>query len=166
MKGVERLRAADATSRCNLKQGVFNQSLGSPQVPQAFLLHLVWRSPVAKRSPALPLERLDALEGAVSYGPRGQDRVGVVAFNVVGVHPHDMSVHPHDIMSLHPHDIASFLDEDGVCVRAGHHCAQPAMRAVGVQATARPSFGVHSTEEDVDALITSLERRVRFFAEA
>jgi cysteine desulfurase / selenocysteine lyase len=97
------------------------------------------------------LERLDALEGVVTYGPRGQDRVGVVAFNVVGVHPHD---------------VASFLDEDGVCVRAGHHCAQPAMRALGVQATARASFGVHSTPEDVDALLASLERCIRFFADA
>jgi cysteine desulfurase / selenocysteine lyase len=97
------------------------------------------------------LERIDALEGVVTYGPRGQDRVGVVAFNVIGAHPHDIS---------------SFLDEDGVCVRAGQHCAQPAMRALGVEATARASFGLYNTPEDVDALITSLERCVRFFADA
>jgi cysteine desulfurase / selenocysteine lyase len=95
------------------------------------------------------LERFDELEGVKTYGPRGEDRGGVIAFNLDGVHPHD---------------VASFLDEDGICVRAGHHCAQPAMRALGVPATARASFGVYSTAADVDALVVSLERCRAFFA--
>jgi cysteine desulfurase / selenocysteine lyase len=95
------------------------------------------------------LERFDELEGVTTYGPQGEDRGGVIAFNVNGVHPHD---------------VASFLDEDGICVRAGHHCAQPAMRALGLQSTARASFGVYSTLEDVDALLASLERCRAFFA--
>jgi cysteine desulfurase / selenocysteine lyase len=95
------------------------------------------------------LKRFDDLEGVTTYGPRGEDRGGVIAFNVDGVHPHD---------------VASFLDEDGICVRAGHHCAQPAMRALGVQSTARASFGLYTTLEDVDALLDSLERCKRFFS--
>ena len=95
------------------------------------------------------LEQFDKLEGVVSYGARGEDRAGVIAFNITGIHPHD---------------VASFLDEDGVCVRAGHHCAQPAMRALGVQSTARASSGIYNTIEDVDVLISSLERCIKFFA--
>ncbi len=94
------------------------------------------------------LEQFDKLEGVVSYGARGRDRAGVIAFNVTGVHPHD---------------VASFLDEDGVCVRAGHHCAQPAMRALGVQSTARASFGLYNTLEDINILMESLERCIKFF---
>jgi cysteine desulfurase/selenocysteine lyase len=97
------------------------------------------------------LARLDGLEGVTTFGPRGVDRGGVIAFNLNGVHPHD---------------VASFLDEDGICVRAGHHCAQPAMRALGVQSTARASFGVYNTTADVDALVASLERCAAFFATA
>jgi cysteine desulfurase / selenocysteine lyase len=94
------------------------------------------------------LEKLDRLEGVTTYGPRGEDRSGVISFNVRGAHPHD---------------VASFLDTDGICVRAGHHCAQPAMRALGVQSTARASFGLYNTFEDVDALVTALEGCAKLF---
>lgn len=94
------------------------------------------------------LEKLDQLEGITIYGPRGDDRSGVISFNVHGAHPHD---------------VASFLDADGICVRAGHHCAQPAMRALGVQSTARASFGLYNTFEEVDALVTALEGCARLF---
>jgi cysteine desulfurase / selenocysteine lyase len=94
------------------------------------------------------LEKLDKLEGITIYGPRGDDRSGVISFNVHGAHPHD---------------VASFLDADGICIRAGHHCAQPAMRALGVQSTARASFGLYNTFEDVDALVTALEGCARLF---
>src|SRR5262249_54567914 len=63
--------------------------------------------------------------------------------------------------SVHPHDIAQVLDSEGVCVRAGHHCAKPLMRALGVTATARASFYVYNNEDDVDALaeaLTSVEK--------
>ena len=57
---------------------------------------------------------------------------------------------------IHPHDISQILDEDGVCVRAGHHCAKPLMRRLGVGATARASFAVYNDEADVDALVDAL----------
>ncbi len=59
---------------------------------------------------------------------------------------------------IHPHDLAQVLDTDGVCIRAGHHCAQPLMRELGVPATARASFSVYNSRDDVDALIESLAK--------
>ena len=58
----------------------------------------------------------------------------------------------------HPHDIGTILDRQGIAIRAGHHCAQPAMEALGLVATARASFGLYNTKEDVDALVTGLEK--------
>jgi cysteine desulfurase/selenocysteine lyase len=65
---------------------------------------------------------------------------------------------------LHPHDIAQVLDEHGVCVRAGHHCAKPLMRRLGVGATARASFYIYNDEADVDALADALESAGELFA--
>jgi cysteine desulfurase / selenocysteine lyase len=65
---------------------------------------------------------------------------------------------------VHPHDISQVLDEHGVCVRAGHHCAKPLMRRLGLPATARASFYVYNDESDVDALADALERASDFFA--
>ena len=64
---------------------------------------------------------------------------------------------------MHPHDVATILDEGGVAIRAGHHCAQPLMRWLGVPATARASFSAHSTEADVAALVKGIERTMRIF---
>ena len=64
---------------------------------------------------------------------------------------------------VHAHDVATILDQQGVSVRAGHHCAKPLMRALGVPATARASFSVYSTKEDVDALLAGLETAARLF---
>ena len=61
------------------------------------------------------------------------------------------------IADVHPHDLATILDQAGVCVRAGHHCAQPLMRRLGVAATARASFWVYSDPSDVDALVRGLD---------
>ena len=58
----------------------------------------------------------------------------------------------------HPHDLATILDRSGVCVRAGHHCAQPLMDSFGVTATVRASFGMYNTRSDVDVLIEALSR--------
>ena len=60
---------------------------------------------------------------------------------------------------VHAHDLATILDQQGVSVRAGHHCAKPLMRALGVPATARASFSVYSTKEDVDALLAGTRNR-------
>jgi cysteine desulfurase/selenocysteine lyase len=95
-------------------------------------------------------DRLSAIPGVRLYGPRATEhRSGVASFTLDGVHPHD---------------IATILDEQGVCVRAGHHCAQPLMRRLNVPATARASFYVYSTESDVDALVTGVERARAVFA--
>jgi cysteine desulfurase/selenocysteine lyase len=65
---------------------------------------------------------------------------------------------------VHPHDIATILDDHGIAVRAGHHCAQPLMKCLGVGATTRASFAVHNTEADVDALIEGLGQVREVFA--
>lgn len=82
--------------------------------------------------------RLAAIEGVRIYGPGAEDRSGVLSFNVGDVHPHDL---------------ATILDSHHVCIRAGHHCAQPLMRRLGVSATARASFYVYNDESDIDALV-------------
>ncbi len=64
---------------------------------------------------------------------------------------------------LHPHDISQILDEYGVCVRAGHHCAKPLMRRLGVAATARASFAIYNDETDVDTLVEALDAAAKFF---
>jgi cysteine desulfurase/selenocysteine lyase len=97
---------------------------------------------------ALANERLGAVPDVRIYGPAPADRSGVVSFTVG---------------DIHPHDLATILDEDGVCVRAGHHCAQPLMRRLNVPATARASFYVYSDEADVDALVAGVERAREVF---
>jgi cysteine desulfurase/selenocysteine lyase len=88
--------------------------------------------------------------GAVVYGPKDMSqRGGAVAFNLDGVHPHDM---------------ATIVDQEGVCIRAGHHCAQPLMRRLGVPATARASLYIYNDERDVDALIGALAKAKGWFA--
>jgi len=91
----------------------------------------------------LAMEGLAALPGVTVHGPAIDKRGGVVSFSVEGVHPHDLS---------------QLLDADGVCVRAGHHCAQPLMRALGVHATTRASFYVYNDASDVAALVASVAR--------
>jgi cysteine desulfurase / selenocysteine lyase len=91
---------------------------------------------------AYTLERLPEVEGIRVFGPMDADRRGgVVSFAIDG---------------MHPHDIAELCDREAVCVRAGHHCAQPLMRQMGVPATARASFHVYNRREDVDRLIDAL----------
>jgi cysteine desulfurase/selenocysteine lyase len=91
---------------------------------------------------AYALERLPEVEGITLYGPPSVDRRGgVVPFTIEG---------------MHPHDIAELADREAVCVRAGHHCAQPLMRCLGVGATARASFHVYNVREDVDRLVHAL----------
>jgi cysteine desulfurase / selenocysteine lyase len=97
----------------------------------------------------LATERLRAIEGVCIYGPKPSERSGVVSFSVAGIHPHDLS---------------TVLDEDGVCIRAGQHCAQPLMRRLGVSATARASFYLYNDEADVDALVRGVQRAKEVFA--
>ncbi len=89
------------------------------------------------------------VEGVTLYGPSGDDRGGIVAFNLGGVHAHD---------------VATALDAQGVAVRAGAHCAQPLMRYLGVTATVRASFYLYNTFAEIDALAAALERTRAHFA--
>ena len=68
------------------------------------------------------------------------------------------------LRGIHPHDIGTILDREGVAIRAGHHCAQPVMQRYGVPATARASFAVYNTRDEVDALIKALCKVKELFA--
>ena len=92
---------------------------------------------------------LGAMNDVRLFGPA--DSAGIVSFAIDGVHPHDLG---------------TILDEENVAIRAGHHCAQPLMDYLGVTATARASFGLYSTQDDVDALLEGIERTRRIFGKA
>jgi len=96
---------------------------------------------------AATIERLTQIEGVTVYGPRDH-RAGVVSFTYG---------------DIHPHDIATILDQDGICIRAGHHCAQPLMRRLSVSATARASFYLYNGMDDVDALAGALVKAGALF---
>jgi cysteine desulfurase/selenocysteine lyase len=91
-------------------------------------------------------EALGRINSVTLFGPA--DSAGIVSFAIQGVHPHD---------------IGTILDEGHVAIRAGHHCAQPLMEALGVPATARASFGVYNGPADIDALVAGIERVTRIF---
>ncbi|OLN22595.1 cysteine desulfurase [Domibacillus antri] len=97
------------------------------------------------------LEKLPEIPGLTIYGPKsGKDRAGVVTFNLDDVHPHD---------------VATVLDAEGIAVRAGHHCAQPLMKWLDVSATARASFYLYNTEEDIDRLAAGLLKTKEYFSD-
>jgi cysteine desulfurase/selenocysteine lyase len=98
---------------------------------------------------AYALEKITKLEGITTYGPKDPNlRVGVIAFN---------------LGDIHAHDLASILDEEGIAIRSGHHCAQPLMEYLNVPATSRASFYVYNTREEVDVLISALEKARKLF---
>ncbi|MGG2971969.1 cysteine desulfurase [Geobacillus stearothermophilus] len=93
------------------------------------------------------LERLAGIDGVTVYGPK--ERAGLVTFNLDGVHPHD---------------VATVLDAEGIAIRAGHHCAQPLMKWLGVTATARASFYLYNTKEEIDRFIAALQKAKEYFS--
>jgi cysteine desulfurase/selenocysteine lyase len=93
------------------------------------------------------IDKLVQIDGVTVYGPRDH-RAGVVSFSYG---------------DIHPHDIATILDQDGICIRAGHHCAQPLMRRLNVAATARASFYLYNGPDEVDALVGSLVKAGALF---
>jgi len=96
--------------------------------------------------------RLGSIDDVVIHGPPpGEERSGVVSFSVADIHPHDLS---------------SILDARRVCIRAGHHCAQPLMRRLGVAATARASFYVYNGSADIDALVAGVQNAKELFGHA
>ena len=92
------------------------------------------------------LSELDYLELYVT--PNSKNHSGVISFNIKGVHPHD---------------VASILDSEGVCVRSGNHCAQPLLRYMGLDSTCRVSFYIYNTKEDVDKLVSALNKAYNMF---
>ncbi len=92
------------------------------------------------------LRKLDYLD--LYLTPNKENHSGVISFNIKGVHPHD---------------VASILDSNGVCVRSGNHCAQPLMRYLGIDSTCRASFYIYNTKEDVDKLVSSLDKAYNMF---
>ena len=92
------------------------------------------------------LSKLDYLELYVT--PNSKNHSGVISFNIKGVHPHD---------------VASILDTEGVCVRSGNHCAQPLLRYMGLDSTCRVSFYIYNTKEDVDKLVSALNKAYNMF---
>ncbi len=93
------------------------------------------------------LDRLQEIPGIVLYGPRtAENRVGVITFNLEGVHPHD---------------VAYILDQEGIAIRSGHHCAQPLLTRLAAGNTARASFYLYNTRDEVDLFITALEKAAR-----
>ena len=96
-------------------------------------------------------KRLAAIEDLHIYGPPASERSGVLSFTLGDVHPHDL---------------ATILDGEGVCIRAGHHCAQPLMRRLDVPATARASFYVYNDESDIEALVAGILKAREIFGYA
>jgi cysteine desulfurase/selenocysteine lyase len=93
------------------------------------------------------LERMTKIEGLTVYGPH-VNRAGLVTFNLGDVHPHD---------------VATVLDSQGIAIRAGHHCCQPLMRWMEQSSTARASFYLYNTEDDVDQLVKGLQKTKEYF---
>ncbi|HNE04678.1 MAG TPA: cysteine desulfurase [Anaerolineales bacterium] len=94
------------------------------------------------------LERLEEIPGVKLFGPSADKKGGVAAFTLEGVHPHD---------------VAQILDQDGIAVRAGHHCAQPLHEKFGIPATSRASFYLYSTKDEVDMLVKGLYKVKEMF---
>ncbi len=95
------------------------------------------------------LPKLQAIDGLTVYGPQDSSQhMGVIAFNLDG---------------LHPHDVATALDYEGVAVRAGHHCAQPLINYLGIHSAVRASFYIYNTKEDCDKLVEAILKTKEFF---
>jgi len=100
-----------------------------------------------KKLAAYAVSRLSEIEGISIYGPK-ENRAGLVTFNLA---------------DIHPHDVATVLDSYGIAIRAGHHCCQPLMRWLQVSATARASFYLYNTEDEIDRLAEGLVRTKEYF---
>ena len=94
------------------------------------------------------LESLSTIDGIILYGSP-KNRGAVIPFNV---------------KDIHSHDLAKFLDTDNICIRAGHHCAQPIMDKLGISASARASFYLYNNTDDIDRLVESIKKTLNIFA--
>jgi cysteine desulfurase / selenocysteine lyase len=151
------LTGGDMISSVDFQSATWNElpykfEAGTPPIAEAVglgaavdYLHRLGMDRVREHERALTgymLERLGDVPGLrVTGPPEAQARGGLASFTIEG---------------MHPHDIAELADRGGVCIRAGHHCAQPLMRCLGVSATARASIGVYNERSDIDALVDAL----------
>lgn len=95
------------------------------------------------------LQQLSQVSGIKIYSAKNlESAVGIISFNLA---------------DIHPHDLATVLDEDGICIRSGHHCCMPLLEKLGIHSTARASFYIYNTKEDVDALVNSLNHARKVF---
>lgn len=100
---------------------------------------------------AYAMEKMSTVDGLTIYGPKSaENRAGVITFNIEDVHPHD---------------VATVLDAEGIAVRAGHHCAQPLMKWLNVSATARASFYLYNSEDDVDKFVDGIVKTKEYFSD-
>ncbi len=107
-------------------------------------------------------DAIGAHEGALlAYALRELSKIN--SLRLIGQPRHRSGVISFALGEVHPHDIGTILDQDGICVRAGHHCAQPTMDRFGVSATARASFGIYNDRDDVDALVAGLRKVQEMF---
>jgi cysteine desulfurase/selenocysteine lyase len=96
------------------------------------------------------ISKMSQVKGLTIYGPRDvEHRVGVVSFN---------------LGDIHAHDLASIMDEEGIAIRSGHHCAQPLMEFLNIPAASRASFYIYNTKEEVDIFINALEKARKLFS--
>ena len=100
---------------------------------------------------AYAMDKMSSIDGMTIYGPKDPEkRAGLVTFN---------------LSDVHPHDLATVLDSEGIAIRAGHHCAQPLMKWLNVSSTARASFYLYNTEEDIDRLVAGLVKTKEYFSD-
>ena len=92
------------------------------------------------------MEKLSAMSGVELYGPKR--RAGIIAFNIKGAHAHD---------------VAAIMDQEGICIRGGHHCTMPLHHHLGIPASARASFALYNTEEEIDRLAAAIDRVKKVF---
>ncbi|MGO3591104.1 aminotransferase class V-fold PLP-dependent enzyme, partial [Leuconostoc falkenbergense] len=93
--------------------------------------------------------KFKSIDGLTVYGPQeSEQHTGVIAFNIAGIHAHDL---------------ATALDQEGIAVRAGHHCAQPLMHYLDVAATVRVSFYIYNTRQEIDRFVATLEKIKEYF---
>lgn len=147
---IERSTYADIPMRFEAGTPAIAEAIGLAEAVrylEAVGMDAIWRHDRALAD--VMLERFAELDGVRSFGPRGDDRGGILPFVVEGVHPHD---------------VATALDAEGIAVRAGHHCAQPLMRALGVPSTVRASTHLTTTEDEIDALVRAVASARDFFA--
>jgi cysteine desulfurase/selenocysteine lyase len=112
---------------------------------------------------AIGLDRIAAHENALLDYATAQ--LGALpGVRLIGAARHKAAVLSFEIDGIHPHDIGTILNEDGIAIRAGHHCAQPVMQRFGVPATARASFAFYNTFAEVDALIAGIKNVQTMFS--